>query len=351
MTGSSRKRVRRDVGPGELLDFVWKSFRLKKIACPPSHEAFGSDEPLVTTLSRHPMLARERLADPTYGRTIAAMVRRRVPASEVEDVTQTVLCDALDAPRLPTEPSDLRRFLCVLARNKIVDFHRREQRCDRTTDPTETAVCEPAPVEARALLERVVDATSPRDRETLDWLVREHDGEQLAEIAEAAGLPAPTVRQRVSRLRRALRARWSHAFALLLLVGTGGVAVERFTRDDGTTITADPAGEPGANALALAQGRWRVEEGASLRHESGKVIDPRLVELRVHGRTIEVLAPLHVATFSITQASATGDGSYALELRDAKGRLEHASVRMDGGAVLVTLLDGPVRGTARLARK
>lgn len=296
------------------------------------------------------MIARERLADPAYGRSVAAMVRRRVPASDADDITQTVLCDALDAPRLPAEPAELRRFLCVLARNKIADFYRRSRRYEPSSDPTETATCEPPPMEARVLLDRVVHAASPRDRETLGWLVREHDGEQFAEIADSAGLPPCTVRQRVSRLRRALRTQWSHALALLLLAGSCGVAVERF-RETGVSITADPAVDPGARVLGLAQGSWRIDEGSAIELEPGNVIEPRVVELRVHGRRVEVFAPLHVATFTIASAAATGGATYALELRDDVGRVQRASVVVTGETMLMTLHEGRVRGTVRLTKR
>jgi hypothetical protein len=60
---------------------------------------------------------------------------------------------------------------------------------------------------------------------TLHWLLREGDGESLDEIARDVDLPAPRVRQRVSRLRRHLHARWLAlgAAGLLLLVGTGAL--------------------------------------------------------------------------------------------------------------------------------
>lgn len=304
----------------------------------------------MTTVGTLPMLARERLSDPAYGRAVAAMVRRRVPASEADDITQTVLCDALDAPRLPTDPGELRRFLCVLARNKVADFYRRAQRYNPSSDATDTAACEPAPLEARGLLERIADTASGRDRETLGWLVREHHGEELAEIADAAGLPAPTVRQRVSRLRRALRAQWSQALALLLLAGSCGVAVERFAHE-GVAITADPALDPGARVLGLAQGRWRIDEGSTIEGEAAKAVEPRLVELRVHGSRVEVFAPLHVTTLTITRAVATGEGTYVLDLRGPSGRVEHASVVTTDNTMVITLHEGGVRGTARLTRR
>ena len=55
--------------------------------------------------------------------------------------------------------------------------------------------------------------------ETLEWLLREGAGEKLESIAESARLPAPRVRQRVSRLRKHLRARWAVEIAALTALG------------------------------------------------------------------------------------------------------------------------------------
>jgi hypothetical protein len=49
-----------------------------------------------------------------------------------------------------------------------------------------------------------------RGAETMGWLAREAAGERLDELAREASLPAATVRQRVSRMRRWLRKRWLH---------------------------------------------------------------------------------------------------------------------------------------------
>ena len=56
---------------------------------------------------------------------------------------------------------------------------------------------------------------------TLEWMLREGEGEKLETIAAEANVPAPRVRQRVSRLRRYYKARWAAqaaALAALLLI-------------------------------------------------------------------------------------------------------------------------------------
>ena len=58
------------------------------------------------------------------------------------------------------------------------------------------------------------------NEQTLEWMLREGEGEKLETIAAEANVPAPRVRQRVSRLRRYYKARWAAqtaAVAALLL--------------------------------------------------------------------------------------------------------------------------------------
>ncbi|MBS2016677.1 MAG: sigma-70 family RNA polymerase sigma factor [Deltaproteobacteria bacterium] len=301
--------------------------------------------------------AAQLLGDPLRTRTVAAMVRRRVPSCDADDVTQTVLCDALAAPRLPEEPTELRRFLCVLARNKIADFHRRGRRPSADGDACEELPVSPPPVEARSLLARVVDGTSERDRETLEWLVREHEGEELKEIAAEVGLPAPTVRKRVSRLRRALRARWAHALVLLLATGAVAATARHATsRGEVVSITADPAIDTAAGVVVAAQGRWRVSDDYALKHSKRGKIDTSGIEVRIDGRIIAVEGPLASVpgarlSWTIASAKVVAAKTYELELRDDHGRIEHATVVLEGqSSMKVTFTDGAVRGTARLVR-
>jgi hypothetical protein len=76
------------------------------------------------------------------------------------------------------------------------------------------------PVSARDLLRWAEDELpSSADKDTLEWMLREADGDKLEHIAEEAKLPAPRVRQRVSRLRRYLRRRWAAQLAAAGVVG------------------------------------------------------------------------------------------------------------------------------------
>jgi DNA-directed RNA polymerase specialized sigma24 family protein len=292
----------------------------------------------MTTLAG-PDFLREAIGAPSLRRSVAAMVRRRVPAGDVEDLAQTILCDALAAPGLPSDPEELRRFVAGIARHKVADFHRRT-RHDHVSE-IEELPADPPPVEARALLARIVSSVAPsvRERETFEWLVREHDGEQLRTIAADAGLPAPAVRQRVSRLRRVLRAQWAHALALLVIVGAAAALAEH---RETSAIAPDPAGDAVARAALPVQGRWHVERSSATFETS--------VDIRVLGRRVEIVGPVRT-TRTITSATPNADGSLAIELRDDAGNLQHATAKVYGDELHLTVHDGRLRGTATLIRR
>ncbi len=153
----------------------------------------------------------------SFRAALVAMVRRRVPERDTEDVVQAVLCEALGSPLRPTEPEGARKWIWAVARNKIADYHRRARR--ETFDVPER----PVPVSQDALADLLrwavgelpEGADAPR---TFEWLLREAEGETLEEIALREQLSPAQVRQRVSRLRRHFRARWTvYAAALGLL--------------------------------------------------------------------------------------------------------------------------------------
>lgn len=227
-------------------------------------------------------MAHTELARDEVRRALAAMLRRRVPGQEVDDLAQTILCDALASGTIPSDPEEIRRWLVGIARHKVADFHRRAARRgarDQGEAPLATCAAPPSAFEEREVLHRLLGAIeSRRDAETMEWLVREHGGERLADIAAENGLPAPVVRQRVSRLRRALRSRWASAVGVLVLL-LGVAAAFGWSRthvDDGpspavTPIVPEqivpppprPAPAP-APILDELQGNWVV---ASIRPE------------------------------------------------------------------------------------
>lgn len=150
---------------------------------------------------------------------LVAMVRKRVPESDVEDVVQATLAEAVESRHAPDDPEQLRRWIFGVARHKVVDLHRRRGR--ESFDVPEDLAEGPAP-HAEADLLRWAEKRLPPGEEpqkTLEWMLREGDGEKLESIAESEKVPAPRVRQRVSRLRRHLKANWQREVALLAAVG------------------------------------------------------------------------------------------------------------------------------------
>lgn len=159
--------------------------------------------------------ADEPLGDPETRRFLVDFVRKRVPVADAEDVVQTVLLDALADEGRPTDRSELRRWLVGIARHKVADVHRRAGRAP-VAEPTEQEAG-PAPLEARALAVWAEEqAASVRGAdETLRWMAREGEGEKLETIAADENIPAARVRQRVSRMRRWMKERWTAELALV----------------------------------------------------------------------------------------------------------------------------------------
>lgn len=160
------------------------------------------------------------LASDETRRQVERFVRRRVPASEVDDIVQTVLVDALASASPPDEEAAFKRWLMGVARHKVADHHRRKQRQPTTAELGENLEGDRPDVDARDLSRWAARQTegSEDDERTLEWMAREGAGEKLAHIAEDEALPATMVRQRVSRLRRFMRARWKEELAAVAIV-------------------------------------------------------------------------------------------------------------------------------------
>jgi DNA-directed RNA polymerase specialized sigma24 family protein len=168
--------------------------------------------------------ANDPLGDPALRRSLADFVRRRVPSSDVDDVVQTVLVEALASPNRPKDPAELRRWVLGIARHKVVDLHRRVTR----EPPSELPDIEagPPPLEARALARWAEEqAGSAKDaQKTLDWMAREGEGEKLEAIAAEEKVPAARVRQRVSRMRRWMKERWTAELAAVAMLAVLALA-------------------------------------------------------------------------------------------------------------------------------
>ncbi len=189
-----------------------------------------SDDTSQTGDATEPGRQKDALADPELRRVVAEFVRRRVRAEDVEDVVQTVLCEALAAAERPADRSELRQWLIGVARHKVADVHRKASR-EPLAEPADIEAS-PAPIEARALAHWAEkQAASVRDaQETLRWMAREGEGEKLESIAAEANLPPTRVRQRVSRMRRWMKERWLQELALVAAIAVAAFVAYRLLR-------------------------------------------------------------------------------------------------------------------------
>lgn len=192
---------------------------------------------------------RHYVAQPEARSTLCAYVRRRGFLDDAEDLVQTVLCDALAVQAVPDEAADLPRFITGIARRRVADERRHRARWKGAELPELAVTMVP---EANDLLARIdASLTEPEQRRSLEWLLREHAGDSLFEIAREQALHPATLRQRICRLRRHLRA--AHAWPLALLLALGfSVALFESPR------TASPPSAETARALAPFEGSWRV---------------------------------------------------------------------------------------------
>lgn len=239
---------------------------------------------------------------PDLRAALIAMVRKRVPESEVEDIVQQALAEAIESPNAPEDSESLRRWIFGVAKHKVVDYHRRAGRESFDLPDVEGT---PAPhVEADLL--RWAQRNLPdgaENEKTLDWMLREGEGEKLESIAASERLPPPRVRQRVSRLRRHLKENWQREVALLAALGVIVSAVVLFIlkREGPEPIThevVDPRAEP-MRRLALEKcGRdeWKpCLEGLDQARELDPAGDgrPEVQEARrAAGKALEATPPV-----------------------------------------------------------
>ncbi|MCC6647125.1 MAG: sigma-70 family RNA polymerase sigma factor [Polyangiaceae bacterium] len=207
------------------------------------------------------------LGDPALRRALCDAARRRVRPSEVDDVVQATLTEALASSSAPEDPETLRRWVFGVLRHKVADLHRRGRREDGELPDLPA---DSAPHDARDLLswaERALPGGA-HDQQTLEWMLREGEGEKLESIATSERQPAPRVRQRVTRLRQHLRARWAAELAaaaialgaLIALVWLGLRPREpEIVRDAAPDAGADPVVELRREALRRCErGEWEA---------------------------------------------------------------------------------------------
>ena len=212
------------------------------------------------------------LAEPGLRRALEDYVKRRVPASDVDDVVQTVLCDALASAARPADSEELKKWLIGIARHKIVDHHRRTAREPAAELPEIEA--HPPPVEERSLARWAEEqaASTSEAQKTLAWMAREGEGEKLETIAAEENVPAARVRQRVSRMRRWMKERWMAELAAVALLSILAVVAWRFLRRPGEVPEARPEKLEPLPPLA-PEVPLEIERARSLRAEAAQRCD------------------------------------------------------------------------------
>lgn len=202
------------------------------------------------------------IASPEVRRLVEGVVRRRVPEVEVEDVVQTVLCDALASDSVPEDEEQLRKWIVGITRHKVADFHRKGSKTKHVELP-ETVEGEEAPLSAREWARWAEKQTEGNAdaKKTLDWMAREGSGEKLAHIAAEEKLPATQVRQRVSRLRRFMKQRWAAELAAVAAVVVLALIAWRWLREDDPIAVPEPVPE-------VTPPNPKIEEAQRMRAEA-----------------------------------------------------------------------------------
>ncbi len=184
------------------------------------------------------------LTDPGLLASLARFVGARVPGSEVDDIVQSVVAEAIVSSHAPAVEDQVAPWVHGIARHKVVDWFRAHRR-EVPHDPElqDSIGVEDTSAEANDLY-RWAQKELPEGEEnakTLEWMLREGAGENLESIAADANLPAPRVRQRVSRLRRHYKARWAAQTAALAALLAVIVAIFIASRRKQEPIAPRPA--------------------------------------------------------------------------------------------------------------
>ena len=235
---------------------------------------------------------------------LAAYVRRRGVLQDPEDIVQQVICDTLAVEAVPVEEDDFPRLVNTIARRRVADWFRRRKH-QATTLPELSTQSDP---EARILLRRLQhNLESDSERATLGWLLREHAGESLKDIARDLRMDAAVLRQRICRLRRQLRAEYlGMAAAVLLVLVSGWYALAPAESREPATLSA----------TAAYDGRWRVISAPGYQAAGWPL------QVVIQGSVAELVAPggRALRSFSLQVSDAEVAGSQAVLVRSGDQR-------------------------------
>ena len=237
-----------------------------------------------------------------FRRTLAGIVRKRVPERDVEDIVQATLTEAL-SPSAPSDDEALQRWLIGVARHKVADRYRRGAK--ESFDVPELHA-DASPHSANDLMrwaEQALPAEGDEPKRTLEWMLREGEGEKLESIAESEQIPAPRVRKRVSRLRSHLRAQWKKEVALLAALGIVAALVWSARRSPNAPVAREEIGPAPHEAVPLPLDRARA-----LRHDALAACDRRAWAACLDGLdAAKELDPAGDADADVVQARAAAN--------------------------------------------
>jgi RNA polymerase sigma factor (sigma-70 family) len=297
----------------------------------------------------------ERLSDSKLRSFLLRHAKRSLPTADAEDLVQQALCDAVGARRQPEQDAEIAPWLMTILKRRICDWfrsprveHFEEGDLDRFDTATRGAGFDRA-FDARDLLERVVAHATAPERQTLSWLVQEHNGDTLEQIAARDRCAGPVVRQRIHRFRQHLRARWLIA-ATLAIVLVWAVASRR---GEAVIVRDDMALAP--VILADVAGLYQVDEvsaGAGVSSADRALLDGIRVgraQLRVSRPTGEDAIVVEVGAGVLLRVVDASDGRMRVRADDGSEQVVRAKRVINGGAGRTTLEvlceEGRLRGT------
>jgi RNA polymerase sigma factor (sigma-70 family) len=219
--------------------------------------ASGSSEAFAEIVARYQTL----ICSLTYSRTGSF--------NRSEDIAQEVFLTAWKELRQLREPSKLQAWLCGIARRRIANTLRREERepaCAAEELDAERASVAPDPAhdtitrEEEAILWRALEQVPETYREPLVLFYRE--GESVARVADALELSEDAAKQRLSRGRRMLQDQVAllvegvlrqsapgHAFTLAVITSLPLMATSAAAASIGATVAQGTAGTKGAGLM------------------------------------------------------------------------------------------------------
>lgn len=138
-----------------------------------------------------------------YQTTRRFLLSRGAAADTAEEIAQAAWAKGWECRYQLQQPEMLGVWVNSIAKNMLTNLVRIEQRFDGLTDSTNPTTSPSIPIDVHTVL----DSCTQRDADILsDYYL---EGYTTEEIAEKVGVCPATVRVRLLRLRRMLRARFS----------------------------------------------------------------------------------------------------------------------------------------------